>query len=342
MSKLTGQSNRNLQNGGEPGWNHVPVMLAAVDAAGRAVAWNAAARAELGQPPPSPGDPEQSWSWLVPCEEDRRRLLQQLASGAALDGWELPSETQQGPALLTITAHAAQTDQQTPRIVALTAASGPEPRVRHLERMLQLSRQDRQLIAYEIHDGIVQEMTGALMFLEAAQDNKRKKDDPCCKNLADAARLLRQCIEDARRLINGLQPPELDHGGLIGAVESLIEMHRGHTPQVELRAGPDIEPLDETIQLAVFRIIQESLTNIRRHSQSDRAVVELRREGEQIRLCVRDWGVGFDVRQTATDQRHGLTSIRQRAQLLGGTVDIVSQPGQGTIVNVRLPAVGPA
>lgn len=212
-----------------------------------------------------------------------------------------------------------------------------EQRIAQLERLLELCRQDRQLIACEIHDGIVQEMTAALMYLEAARG--AEGHEACRANLDEAAELLRRSIEDARRLMNGLHPPELADRGLEGAVAALIDMLPAGGPKVALDLPDDLGPLDETVQLAAFRVIQESLTNVVRHSQSPRAAVQLWREGEEIRLRVQDWGVGFDTAQKSGG--FGLRGIEQRARLLGGSAEVRSEPGRGTTIEVRLPAVAP-
>ncbi len=90
---------------------------------------------------------------------------------------------------------------------------------------------------------------------------------------------------------------------------------------------------------AIFRIVQESVTNARRHSRSKNVRIELVQHGPLVRMVVQDWGVGFDP-AVVGEGNFGLAGIRQRARLLGGTAKIESSPGQGTRVRVELPVVG--
>jgi signal transduction histidine kinase len=143
-------------------------------------------------------------------------------------------------------------------------------------------------------------------------------------------------VAEGRRLMDGIRPPVLDDFGVAAALEHLIrEDERAHV-EVEFVKDDGLERMDSTIEEAIYRITQESLTNIRKHSQSKRIRVELGRCGDQVHLEVRDWGIGFAASEVSGGT-YGLRGMGQRARLAGGLCRIESNPGDGTRVVVDLP-----
>lgn len=209
---------------------------------------------------------------------------------------------------------------------------------RLLKRLLDLHDRDRQLIAYEIHDGMVQDMTGALMRLESVISSlPADDDDPARRNLVTAVRLVRGGIDEARRLINGLRPPVLEAEGLVPALENLAEENRLNGDLiVDLTCDVKFHRIAPALETAIFRIVQEALNNVRKHSRADRARVTLVQRGEEVVLQIQDRGVGFNTSKVP-GRRHGLEGIRERARLLEGSLSIDSEPGSGTTLTVVLP-----
>jgi len=208
---------------------------------------------------------------------------------------------------------------------------------RLLERLIELHERDRQLIAYEIHDGMVQDMTGALMFLQSAQAKVSAQLDQEIESLGRGVELLQESIAEARRLIEGLRPPVLEETGIVSALETLTkETTEPGQFMVEFSHRLHVDRMPPALEMAIYRIVQESLNNARRHSQSPVAKVALRQNEDWLRILVEDQGVGFDPK-TVSKRRYGLTGIRERAKLLGGSADIDSRPGGGTRVTVDLP-----
>jgi PAS domain S-box-containing protein len=208
---------------------------------------------------------------------------------------------------------------------------------RLLRRLLDLNERDRQLIAYEIHDGIVQDMTGTLMFLEAAKHAVPDEVKGATENLNHSVRLLRGSIREARRLIDGLRPPVLDEAGLVPAIENLAaELAQTAKLAVNVSHNVQFDRIAPTLEMAIFRIVQEGLNNVWQHSGADKADVSIVQEDEQIRITIRDEGTGFDP-QKVRKKRYGLAGVRERARLLGGTARIESTPGAGTRIRVALP-----
>ncbi|HBO42820.1 MAG TPA: hypothetical protein DD670_02555 [Planctomycetaceae bacterium] len=208
-----------------------------------------------------------------------------------------------------------------------------------LHQLLDFHERERQLVAYEIHDGLAQELTGAIFRFQAFRELLTRDPEEAWKTFDVGMTLLGQGIKEARGLITGLRPPILDELGIIAAIEYLVcESTERDGPEIEFLHDTRLEQLAPSLQTAVFRIVQESLTNARRHSRSDRVLLELRQDASLLHIDVRDWGVGFDPDEVQ-DQRFGLESLRERARLLGGQTTIESRPGEGTRLHVTLPIV---
>jgi len=205
-----------------------------------------------------------------------------------------------------------------------------------LKQLLDLHERDRKVIAYEIHDGLVQDMTGAQMHLEAYREFRQSDFKKAEENLQRAMNLMRASVAEGRRLINGLRPPILDELGIVAAIEHLVEETRREISRVDFRHDLDQAEAAPPLENAVFRIVQEALANVRHHSGADRVRVELDQIGDRLRIEVRDWGVGFDPDKTP-GERFGLRGVRERTRLLGGIMSIRSAPGKGTRIVVDLP-----
>ena len=213
---------------------------------------------------------------------------------------------------------------------------------RLLREMLDLMEQDRKLVSYEIHDGLAQQLTGAQMQFQSVEHLLDKNPPAARKVLDKALQLLQEAMAETRRLIGGLRPPVLDQSGIAAAVEDLISGRRTHDgPEIEFVNHLEPQRFASPLESAVFRIVQESLTNACRHSQSKKVRVELGLAGDRLRIDVQDWGIGFDPDQV-NGGHFGLRGIRERARLLGGSAEIKSSPEHGTHVRVELPLLTPA
>ena len=203
--------------------------------------------------------------------------------------------------------------------------------------LLRLYELDRQSIAYEIHDGLVQEATGAQMHLEGLL--AKLSASPLQDEVALAASLVRSAIDQARQLIRGMRPSILDELGIVGAIEQVIADYPDGGPQIDFVNHLPPGRWEPFLELSVFRIVQEAIANVRRHSKSDRAEVRLTQADDRIHIEIRDWGVGFNP-AVVKQKRLGLIGIRQRARLLRGQAAVDSAPGQGTRVVVDVPLSG--
>jgi PAS domain S-box-containing protein len=210
---------------------------------------------------------------------------------------------------------------------------------RTLEHMLQSSDHERQLIAYDIHDGLAQYLTGAIMQLDVANQIRTENPGEAAKAYDAGILMVRQSLAEARRLISGVRPPILDESGIVAAVAHLVYEHRGRSgPKIKFQSKVEFGRLEAILENAVYRIVQEGLTNAWKHSQSKKVSVELVQDGEDLRIVIEDQGIGFDP-QAVGEGRFGLEGIRERARLLGGRSLIESTPGKGTRIVVELPIV---
>ncbi len=204
-----------------------------------------------------------------------------------------------------------------------------------MERLLTEHERHRQLIAYEIHDTFLQEVIAALMFIDSSH-NQNDKYGSNTQRLDRARELLRKAIDEARRMISGLRPPIIDEHGIAAAIEYLVNEMRLRGLDVEFENRLDGQRVSPAADAAIFRIVQESLTNVERHSQARYARVSLERIGDHLRLQIRDFGAGFTPEQVA-EGHFGLQGIKERAGSIGARVSIHSRPGEGTEITVDIP-----
>jgi PAS domain S-box-containing protein len=212
---------------------------------------------------------------------------------------------------------------------------------RGLEHMLRASDHERQLIAYDIHDGLAQDLAGAIMQFQACEHQQGCNLQAAQQAFMGGLALLRQGHNETRRLISGLRPPILDEAGVMAAILHLVA-DRGleQQPKVVLQSKVRFCRLVPILENTIYRIVQEGLTNACKHSRSEEVHVSLIQRNRQLRIEIRDWGTGFDPK-VAHKNRYGLTGMRERARLLGGELHIHSKPGQGTSVIVQLPLAFP-
>jgi signal transduction histidine kinase len=208
---------------------------------------------------------------------------------------------------------------------------------RTLQHLLRASDHERQLVSYEIHDGLAQYLAGAMTQLQAYAFSEPTHSEQAAKAFSAGMTMLERAHGETRRLIGGLRPPILDESGIMTAISQLVTKPRHPTKtKVEFSSDVKFERLDSIVGNAVYRIIQECLANACNHSGSDVVRIDMVQCDGQLRIEIRDWGKGFDV-DAQREGRFGLEGVQERARLLGGFVVLKSLPGQGTQVIVELP-----
>lgn len=202
---------------------------------------------------------------------------------------------------------------------------------------LTLAERDRQLLGYEIHDGVVQDLTAAAMLLEGTGRQATFASPEVRENFDGGLRLLQDAIAEARQLIRGATTAvELDDRGYVAAVNRLVEKFRAdHGLPVSLECKVSQVSLPLSAQHLLLRILQEALYNVAKHARASEVEVRLARHEEQLELTVADNGVGFEPTHVPAGH-FGLESIRARARLLGADLLFDTAPQHGTRVVIRL------
>jgi len=219
-----------------------------------------------------------------------------------------------------------------------------EQRIRDLVgRILAAQEKERRRIAYEVHDGFTQMAIAAYQLLQNFADSYPQASVKATEQLNETIDRLEQTIIEARRVITDLRPTTLDDFGLAAALRHKVDMIRADEGiEIDYEAALDDERLPDTLETTLFWIAQEALANMCKHSETKQAHIVLERLQRSIRLRIRDWGVGIGAAQgmnggSVRSQRVGLSSMRERAALLGGSLKIWNEPGSGTLVEVNIP-----
>jgi two-component system sensor histidine kinase DegS len=208
---------------------------------------------------------------------------------------------------------------------------------RTLQSLLTLRDYERRTVSSDIHDGFVQEVISASMFLEALSPRIDEDDKIAQQQLRNLEHSIKQAIAEGRRLVNRNQMLEVDEIGLLPAIQRLVANHNAKFGIVAtLRYAEDIPELDVLHQRCVYRVVQEALTNVRRHSGSLEAIVSLYTDGSSLCVDISDQGRGFDS-QSVLDESFGLRGMMERVQSLGGELAVRTAIGEGTLVSARLP-----
>ncbi|WP_448543849.1 sensor histidine kinase [Roseiflexus sp.] len=211
-----------------------------------------------------------------------------------------------------------------------------EEEIRLLRRMLAGARRAGQRqIARELHDGVAQHIIAAYLHLQSLSGIYRPRSPESREALARAIELTRRAADEVRRVIAGSPPAPLDGRCLADAIRAEATALSRDGWQVTLHIA-DIGSVPADIELALFRMTQEALQNVRRHAGRCRVWLNLKRDGAQVRLMIADDGCGFDPQQTPA-ARFGLAGMRERVALLGGTINIQSRPGAGTTIVITIP-----
>ncbi|MFW6201470.1 MAG: ATP-binding protein, partial [Gemmatimonadota bacterium] len=207
-------------------------------------------------------------------------------------------------------------------------------------RALDTAEEERKRIARELHDDTAQSLATLLVRLRAARAaTDTEQRDELLSRLRDE---IAETIERTRRFAQGLRPPALDMLGFVPALEAHA---RRVGEAAELRIEVDAEPLDHglssTAELALYRIVQEALSNVVRHADASEARVAIRRRPGTVTAVVEDDGCGFavdTVRRAGDERGLGIFGMEERAAYVGGRFEIESVPGRGTRVRVEIPA----
>jgi signal transduction histidine kinase len=198
--------------------------------------------------------------------------------------------------------------------------------------------EERARLARELHDSVTQLLYSLMLFAEAGRelaetDNAQRVQS----HLGQIGETAQQALKEMRLLVYELRPPVLEREGLASALQrrlEAVEQRSGMRASLEIGA---MQALHVSVEEALYLIAQEALNNALKHAEATAVQVQLRQVDQQVELTIIDDGVGFDPEAPGSSGGLGLTSMRQRAEKLGGTLTLVSAPGQGTQVKVVVP-----
>jgi signal transduction histidine kinase/YHS domain-containing protein len=201
---------------------------------------------------------------------------------------------------------------------------------------------ERGRLARELHDDTVQQLVVLGQGVDRVQREWERNPDRAREHLAQLRSDIVATIQSVRTLIGDLRPPALEELGLLPAVRLLFERSDAGTPDVTIEVDGTERRLDAPAELALFRIVQEAWNNIQRHAHAQRATFVFRYSRNALVVTVEDDGQGFEPPATgqARSGSWGLLGMHERAALVGGTVEVASQPGQGTRLVIRVPYLG--
>jgi len=205
-------------------------------------------------------------------------------------------------------------------------------------KLLSAQEEERKTIARELHDEVGQVLTAIKVELGVVQRQLEEAGVPV-ESLTDAQAIVDGGLRTVRDITHLLHPAALDDLGLAAAIDAALRgLSRRHDIRVEFSKLDMDERLNPVTELAAYRIVQEALTNVARHSRAAHCLVRLMRLSSRIVVEVEDDGAGFDPVVARNSGGFGLVGIRERAANLGGTFRLVSAPGNGTRITVELPA----
>jgi PAS domain S-box-containing protein len=292
---------------------------------------------------------------------ERAGWLRKLSGqGAEIRDWEGVRQDRTGkeiPVLLTL----FPLHDETGRISALASIAKDISIRKKLEgvlkesqeRLKEISRKsidaleaDRKAVSRELHDGIGSSLSAVKFLLEEVAEQLREAPAAAGPLLMKGIAYLSDIIKESKRLSVNLRPLSLDDLGLLATITGYIRQFKEQNPRITTVAHIEIseDEIPDTLKIVIYRILQESLTNVARHSQAGRIDIRLKQQNDLIELEVEDDGRGFDLRRQMDNKDpfsgFGLKSMQERAEICCGTMSIATEPGHGTRLRIKLPLGG--
>lgn len=212
-------------------------------------------------------------------------------------------------------------------------------------QIIKAQEEERLRVSREIHDGPAQLMTNLIYQTSVCERLVDMKPDEAKQGLQELRRQMRGCLTEVRQIIFDMRPMSLDELGLVPAMKQLVNRldDRGLL-KVDLQVDGKEHPLEKHVEVCLYRIIQEALTNICRHANTTTAKIRMLFAPDHLALAIADEGDGFDMNQMKEERRQGvgdghfgLIGMEERAGIIGANITVLSAPGSGTKVHIKLP-----
>ena len=211
-------------------------------------------------------------------------------------------------------------------------------------QLLSAQEEERKRIALELHDGIGQNLSAIKYRVEGAlQEMRHENSEDCVRPLEPVISVVQQAVEEVRRISMNLRPSILDDLGILATISWLCRevetIYSGIRIEKQISIQEDDVP--DSLKIIIYRLSQEALNNVAKHSQADLVDLSLDRTDGMIELSVKDNGMGFDAEEVLSGERSkrglGLDSMKERTELSGGSFLIESQKGAGTTIKASWP-----
>lgn len=212
-------------------------------------------------------------------------------------------------------------------------------------KIIKAQEDERQRVARDIHDGPAQLMSNVVLKAEICERMIDVDLEKAREELRNLKKIVRDSLQDVRKIIYNLRPMSLDDLGLVPTLQRyILTFQEDSGISVSFKTRGVCDDMKPVVSLTVFRIVQEATNNIIKHANSDSVIITLEFNDKGLRLNIYDNGQGFDVKKLKAknddmSSGFGLYSMRERIELLGGTFNINSEPGKGTRLNISIPFV---
>jgi signal transduction histidine kinase len=215
--------------------------------------------------------------------------------------------------------------------------------LRELSNYIENVREEERLnISREIHDELGQQLTVLKMNVSRLGKKISSREETFMPEISEILRSINEMVETVRKISSELRPGMLDDLGLIAAMDWYCEEFDKRTGiRTVFINGLNDDKFSKKVNISLFRIFQESLTNIARHAEARKADISLMRQDQQLVLLIEDNGKGFDPSVVEHSTTLGILGMKERARMIGGTYNVFSTPGKGTVIEVVVPFTSP-
>lgn len=228
--------------------------------------------------------------------------------------------------------------------IDVTDQRNAEEQLHKFASHLQNVREEEKVaLAREIHDDLGQNLVAlkidmGLLKQKVVKNNFFVGAQEVCARFDNLIFLIDKTVKTARRVMNGLRPELLEIHGLVGAIKAYIqEFDERHQISCEFKSNMLEVQINQQQKLALYRILQESLNNIAKHSKATLVTIQLNKDDDTLKLEIIDNGIGFDKKNSGRQDSYGMIGMKERVVLLEGKLEITSEPGKGTCVYVEIP-----
>lgn len=209
---------------------------------------------------------------------------------------------------------------------------------RFSEMLISVQEEERKRVARELHDETGQVLMTIKLSLEMIAKDDVGLEESVRQDLRETIKLVKRAMRELHRISARLRPEVLDELGLIPSIEQEVDfLAKRSGIKIEFESKGFKSRLESQKEIALYRVVQEALTNILRHSEATRVKVRITRKGSKVLLRVRDNGKGFEISGLNKSRGLGVLGMKERTVLVGGTFKIISEPGKGTLLEAEIP-----